>query len=173
MKKLLQFAALALVVMTFAAMLCACNSTAGTTGGDPIVDVDASLQPNVTADPNMTPAPAETSPYKGKLFTCAQCFDNRGFAYFACDRSGDYSFKINGGETNAKWVVYVFDAEYADPTRILALSVNSALTTDGTIAISAGQFVYVMCDTNCDTASSPVQDSSISIVYMGISQIAG
>ena len=96
--------------------------------------------------------------------TAKDGFNNAGVTAFVCDAANTYSIKSSSANTT--WKVYVLDQEFTDGARYLPQAKTPALEGDGNLALSAGQFVYVLCSESNLSAAEPT-DASLSIGIAG------
>ena len=91
-------------------------------------------------------------------------FDNAGVTELICDATENYSFTASDKNTNRK--VYVLDEKFEDGARFLPQAKQPALEGDGTLKISEGQYIYILCGDSSFTADAP-SGATYTINYAG------
>ena len=79
-------------------------------------------------------------------------FDSFSGAYFFC------STKDNSG-SDIKWSLYLSDKELSEDEIKELSKTEPLLVNEGSDSIREGQWIYVLCNINKDTASSPVNSA--------------
>ena len=106
----------------------------------------ASTPTEVTA---ATTAPTEAPAQHFATIEAKNCYNDAGYIEFisGAETAAEYTFTAENSES-VKWRVYVLDEAFDDALRYIAQITEPVLIGDGTVSVSAGQYVYVNCSAN-------------------------
>lgn len=97
-----------------------------------------------------------------KIIYAKDSFSNCGFTHFIIFESGDYKFEAIG-DNNLVWDIYLLKEEWEDADRFIPQASMLALSTDGTLHIDEGRYVYIQCPHNDFTADAPLEGDYLRI----------
>lgn len=76
-------------------------------------------------------------------------YDSYSGAYFFCNTK-------NNSDSDIKWSLYISDKELSEDEIKELAQTEPLLVNEGSDHVSEGQWIYVLCSINKDTASAPV-----------------
>lgn len=173
MKKLLSLALALLLALSALALFTACSSSS------------SQDQPASTPGPSQTPDPGaahkdakENKNTSGEAsssmrhstieITSEDCFADSGYYIFTVGADASLRVKIAGSERDVEWKVYVLDDKYTDDIAAFSEGREPALTSDGSLNVKKGEYVYVYCSVNALTADAPAEGAVISFTGPGL-----
>ena len=111
--------------------------------------------------------PAEPIPPEEKIVATIQakdCFYNAGFVEFiaGAEETAEYTFKSENSDT-VQWSVYILDEAFDDGFRYIKQVTEPVLVGDGTLSVTAGQYVYVYCSANEFTTGAVDENAKLNI----------
>ena len=157
MKKLF---CLIIVVMLASVAMYGCNNGTDKQPANPTAAPTA--QATATPEPPATQAPTD-EPSSAIVYKSEDCFGNFGYQYYVCGATSDYAFSMDNGGTEVTWTVFILDEEFPDSLRYIPQAYTPSLTESGTLHITAGQYVYILCSVNTNTASEPANGATITV----------
>jgi len=93
-------------------------------------------------------------------------YENGYYCEEIYSRTTIYFTLISDSEDQAGWYIYLSDNELNDDEIEALQKTEPVLTGNGSVDATYGQWVYIFCDINAETAEEPTKDI-LSFSYMG------
>lgn len=98
-----------------------------------------------------------------------QVFKDGGLAFFCVPCDAVYTVTVDKGDTEADWKVFVLDDKFMGDVSALLSDNAPALEGEGSVSVTAGQYLYLYCTVNCTNAADIVEGSAVTVRGPGVS----